>query len=200
MAEHRTYVASFGFFMAAGVVVAKLAGAGTDSGRFRLALVRVALAVALVALASLTIARNRVWGSAVTLWADAARKAPHTWLPAQSLAEALRHADDCPAAIESYRRAISLRPEEGNAYLGMAWCLLDTGQIARAAEALRLGMSQAPTNTAIQMQLAGLEERYYNDPAAALSLCRGALAVDPRLVEAQQCVRRTEQAIAARRR
>ncbi len=52
----------------------------------------------------------------------------------------------------------------------------------------------------MQLQLATLDERYFDDPAEALRVCREALALDPGLAEARDCVRRTEQAIAARRR
>ena len=100
----------------------------------------------LAVLIGLTISRNRVWASPISLWADAAEKAPDTWLAVHGLAEAYRQEGECPLAMDPYRRAIELRPQKAESYLGLAWCFLDLQQIPSAAETLRLGMSRAPEN------------------------------------------------------
>ena len=195
MSEHRTYVASFGLFMAAGTGLSGLAGlTGQVRPGRRAALWATAFGAVLVVLTALSISRNRVWADPVSLWTDAVQKAPQTWLPLQGLAEAQRQAGQCQAATEPYQRAIELLPGKAESYLGLAWCLLDLGRVPDAAETLRLGISRAPENAQIPLQLAVIEERYFRDPAEALRLCQGALALAPDLTAAQDCVRRNQQA------
>ena len=92
MSEHRTYVASFGLFMAAGTGLSSLAGLTGQAGRSPRGALATAFATVLVVLTALSISRNRVWADPVSLWTDAVEKAPQTWLPLQGLAEAHRQA------------------------------------------------------------------------------------------------------------
>ena len=192
MSEHRTYVASFGLFMAAGTGLSSLAGFTGQArpGRRRAALSAAAFATVLVVLTALSISRNRVWADPVSLWTDAVEKAPQAWLPLQGLAEAHRQAGECQAATEPYQRAIELLPGKAESYLGLAWCLLDLGRVPEAAETLRLGIDRAPENAPLRLQLAVLEERYFRNRGEALRLCQGALALDPAMAAARDCVQR----------
>jgi protein O-mannosyl-transferase len=190
IAEHRLYVASFGIFMAAGAVAARLAGAGVPSSPRRRAIAVATLTALLVVLAGLTVVRNRVWADPVTLWTDAAAKAPDTWLAVQGLAEARRGAGDCEGALPVFRRAIELQPQNGTSYMGMAGCLVSAGRVTDAADLLRLGMQRAPRDTSVRMALADLEERYLGDRAEALRLCQSVLGLAPGLADARKCVDR----------
>ena len=191
MSEHRTYVASFGLFMAAGTGLSRLAGLAAQARLgLRATVSAAAFAAVLVVLTALSISRNRIWANSVSLWTDAVEEAPQTWLPLQGLAEAHREAGECQAAIEPYRRAIELVPGKAESYLGLAWCLLDLGRPAEAAETLRLGIDHAPENAPLRLQLAVVEERYFRDRGEALRLCQSALALAPELAAARDCVQR----------
>ena len=200
MSEHRTYIASFGFFIAAGWAVAAAAGGAAQTNRLRPRAAAGLLGLALAALLAATIARNRVWASPVTLWADAEKKAPGIWLAVNGLADAKRQADDCAGALEDYEHAIVLQPQKGESYLGAAWCEMQLGQATRAAETLRLGIARAPESTQMRLQLAALEVSYFGRPEEALRICREAVALAPGLADARACVERNERALANRRR
>ena len=196
MAEHRAYVASLGFFMAVASIVTYVAGLGElEARRARLLVTAAALSAVVVGLATLTISRNRLWADPIALWTDAVQKAPGTWAAVHGLADAEHQTGDCRAAIEEYQRAIALLPQAAESYAGMADCFLELKRVPSAAETLRLGLSRAPDDTRLQLQLAVLEEQYFRDPAEALRLCQSALARSPGLRFAQDCVRRNQQVL-----
>lgn len=130
MAEHRVYLASCGFFMSVSAIIWQ-----SDGLRRRPALTMIGLITLLAVLAAMTIVRNRVWSDPVLLWEDAARKAPSTWMAQYGAAEANRLGGDCASAIAPYRRAISIRPTEVAAHLGLAECMQ---RLDRPEEALRI--------------------------------------------------------------
>jgi len=68
--------------------------------------------VVLLALAMLTITRNRVWASPVTLWGEAVDLAPDHYRPHLLLGEALEDAGRQADAEDQYRVAIALRPDD----------------------------------------------------------------------------------------
>jgi tetratricopeptide (TPR) repeat protein len=71
--EHRLYLPSVGFFMAA---TAGCAGIAAQRQRYRTAL-WAATALLCLALAAGTLARNRVWSSELALWQDVLEKSPN---------------------------------------------------------------------------------------------------------------------------
>jgi Flp pilus assembly protein TadD len=92
--------------------------------------------VAVALLALLTLKRNEVWADPVTLWSDAAAKAPLTWAPYYALGDALRDRGDCKGAVKVYRRAIELRPDDSRARVNLGVCLAQTGAYDEARAAL----------------------------------------------------------------
>jgi tetratricopeptide (TPR) repeat protein len=104
--EHRLYLASIG------ILLPLAAAAGVALRRLGPARVRVAGAVAavavLAALGAATAARNRVWHSALALWADAAEKSPgkaRIWV---NLGTAQHFAGRYAEAVTSYDRGLAL--------------------------------------------------------------------------------------------
>ena len=198
MSEHRTYVASFGFFMAVGAIVGSMwMGAAFARGWWRPA-AAVVFVAALAVLISLTVARNRVWRDQVSLWSDAAEKAPNTWLAVYGLAESYRATGQCRAALEPYRKAVDLQPAKPDTYLGYASCLRNVGSTLEALQVLRSGMSRAPESTVLILALASMEERQFRNVPVALQLCQSALKISPGSDEAKSCVERNEKFLADR--
>ncbi|WP_136516097.1 tetratricopeptide repeat protein [Geomonas edaphica] len=136
--EHRVYLPSVGAFIA-------FAAAASLLLRRVPALASMAAAtVVVLALAGTTFARNQVWGSEVSLWSDAVRKAPNKARPHYNLALALdkvnRSDEALPHAVEAARFA----PSEPYAYNLIGSIMAKTGRIEQAAAALTEAVRLAP--------------------------------------------------------
>jgi protein O-mannosyl-transferase len=108
--EHRTYLPSFGFFLAL---------TGTTFYFFWDRYRQVALSIlALLVLtnAVLTYERNKVWKSAYTLWGDCVKKSPNKPRPLSNYGKALADAGNSSDALSYYNRAIELNPRFFTAY------------------------------------------------------------------------------------
>lgn len=119
--------------------------AGAAVGLMRVAGKRamvVVVGVIVAALAVTTVARNRVYRSEVTLWADTVAKRPSNARAQFNLGAVLLNAGREREAIEALERAVRLEPKHAEARnaLGNAWTRL--GELARAwpqyEEAVRL--------------------------------------------------------------
>ena len=178
MAEHRAYLASAGVFLVAGVGLDRLVAWWGAHDRRPARLPHVAALAILAVLGMLTMARNRVWADPVTLWRDAAAKAPLTWAPHQALGDALRDNQGCEAAIPAYRRAVELRPEDNRARINLGVCLAHTGAYAEAARAFEEALAVDPGSADAHVNLGWLASLAKRPQLAARHL-RAALAREP---------------------
>ncbi len=126
MFEHRVYLPSMGIFVAVAALLARVRV--ISSPRAWIA----ATAALTMSLAALTIARNRVWGSDFTLWADAASKSPNKPRPLNNLGNALLAGGDARGAIAAYERAIQADPLYVKAYFNLGEALQKVGEHAAA--------------------------------------------------------------------
>ncbi len=175
MAEHRAYLASAGVFMAVAGLLATPRPKAAWSHRFA----HVASVAALViVMASLTVARNTVWGSPVTLWAEATNRAGDLWEPHYALADALRESGDCRRATAEYEIVVRMRPYHRDAHTNLGICLAQTNRLAEAETAFQRALEIDPsfargyTNLAALALTAGKPER-------ARDLYQEALRVEP---------------------
>jgi protein O-mannosyl-transferase len=189
MAEHRLYLPGCGLFLAVGAVAVRLVP--DDRGRRARALAA-ASGLLLVGLSAATHHRNRIWSDPIRLWEEAVRLAPASADAATNLAAAYMYAGDTARADLAFERALAVGPGRVAAYAGYADSLLGRGDIDRGAAVLRLGIENVPRSAALRLMLARLEERAYGNVPEALRLCREALALDPGLTEAADCVRRLD--------
>jgi len=184
MAEHRVYTAGCGLFLAVAAGFARLdARLGGRAGR-RASWPRLVGLGVLVVLAGLTVARNRVWQDPVTLWGDAAHKAPQTWAAHYGHAEALRAAGRCAEAVEVYRRAVELQPGMVQPYLNAGICLAEVGRLDEAAAMLERARQLEPDNPKAYNNLGVLAART-GRLEEARDLFLEALVRDPLNVEAR---------------
>jgi len=182
MAEHRVYLASMGVFLIAALALAwglpspSRAAAGRARGlpAWRMA----AFVVALATLGGLTVARNRVWASPVTLWADAVAAAPAAWEPHYQLGDALRESGRCGDAIEQYRIVTELGPAHRDAFNNLGICLAETGDLDQAREAFDRALAIDPGFARAHNNLGGLA-LVARDPVEARRQFERALALDP---------------------
>lgn len=197
MAEHRVYLASCGFFMAVAATALRASGLREQAESRRRVTAAAVLGLVLAGLTGLTVARNRIWADPVRLWEDAVRKAPFTYMSHYGLADAYRSIGDCESAGPAYERALRIRPQNVDAYLGLAECLTELGRSDDARTVLRLGIERSPMDARVRLALAALEESRRN-PAEALRFCRDVLAVSPGNATAEACVVRNQEALDGR--
>ena len=143
MAEHRVYLASAGFFLVVAQQLARwLEGAAVRAPRVRWA--GAAVFSVLVILASLTVSRNRVWSSAVSLWSEATVHAAGMWEPSYALGDSLREAGDCAGAVPAYRTVVDMRPAHRDAHTNLGICLAQTGQLGSSRREFRRALEIDP--------------------------------------------------------
>jgi Flp pilus assembly protein TadD len=195
MAEHRLYLPSVGFFLAIAAIADRVMGPREASTR-RIVTATVAWSCIIAALAAGTLVRHRAWVDSVSIWRDAARKAPGTYMAQYGLAEAYRNSSDCANAIKAYVRAMEIRPSKADSYIGYAWCLLDQGQPERARTQLELAVVRAPTDVHANVALAVVEGTVFGDMARAADICRTVVRFAPGNREAGDCARRITQKVA----
>jgi tetratricopeptide (TPR) repeat protein len=204
MAEHRVYLASAGLFLAAAVAAGRFArwlGGRRLGGALTLA--RLALVAVLGLLASLTVARNAVWADPLTLWRDAAAKAPDAWLPQLAVGDALSARGDCAGALPAYRAAARLRPQEPLIRVNLAACLIATRELDEAervlqdALALDPALAWAHANLGVVAALRGDAPRARAQFREALRLCRELATRAPATPGVEDCIRRNQARLAA---
>ena len=177
MAEHRVYLASVGIFMsAAGVLTTRLEGE-RPSHRVTRA-VAAGLAAVVTICFVLTVLRNQVWASPVTLWAEATVRAEGMWEPHYALADSLREKGDCGAALAEYRAVVALRPEHRDAFTNLGICLAQSGEVAEAEQVFRRVLEIDPSFSRGYTNLGALA-LVAGDTARARDYYREALAQDP---------------------
>lgn len=132
MAEHRVYLASVGLFLAVAVAIGWLSVRFSHTRPILQWTFRVTIAAGVLSLAGHTVIRNAVWSSAVSLWGDAAYKAPDHWYPALLLGESLHDAGQHAQAIAEFQRSIQLRSFEAPTYGKAGICLVETGHLDEA--------------------------------------------------------------------
>ncbi len=194
MAEHRVYLANAGIFIAVASALARGAKSGAATADKAIVsrwlslepgpslVVRVGRAAVfcagLLVLFALTVMRNRVWSDPVALWTEATVHAEGMWEPHYALADSLREAGDCPAALQEYQRVVALHPAHRDAFTNMGICLAQTGQLEDAERSFRRVLEIDPsfprgyTNLGALALVAG-------DTTRARDYYREAIAQDP---------------------
>ena len=122
-----------------------------------------------VGLMAITYQRNEVWGSALSLWSDAAAKSPNKARPHFQLAYAHYEKGQCVQASRSYARAAELQPPDDQLYVDWALALDCAGQSALALSRLEDANKMKPTahNYALMGMIRG-KTRQYDEGLAAL--------------------------------
>jgi hypothetical protein len=178
MAEHRVYLASAGIFIALAASMSRWLERDPDPSRMVRRAVAGGFCMVLAVLCALTVIRNRVWSDPVALWAEASLHAESMWEPHYALADSLREAGDCPAALPEYRKVVALLPEHRDAHTNLGICLAQTGQLEDAERAFRRVLEIDPafprgyTNLGALALVAG-------DTTRARDYYREAIAQDP---------------------
>jgi Flp pilus assembly protein TadD len=132
--EHRVYLPSVGFFLAAASLGA-LAAHRLAPARAAAATLAAGILVS-VLLGAATLARNAVWSTELTLWTDVVAKSPRKSRSRDNLGLALAHRRREAEAIVQFREAIRLDPKNVRAWNNLGVALVKTGRRAESAAAL----------------------------------------------------------------
>lgn len=124
IAEHRMYLPLATVLI--GLVVALQRTVGRRMGP--------AILVVAGALATATVARNRDYHSALTIWTDTVAKRPENPRARASLAEAHAQQQRWPEALQEYEHALRLRPDYADAESDYATILLEVGRTEDAIQ------------------------------------------------------------------
>ena len=152
--EHRVYLPSVGFFVAAATGLAALArrlvplraGAATAAAGAAISL----------ALGAATFARNQVWATDVSIWTDAVAKSPGKSRPRGNLGLALARLHRETEAIPVLREAVRLDPGNFRALTNLGVCLSRAGSADEAREALLAAIRVKPDYAEPQYDLGRL--------------------------------------------
>jgi protein O-mannosyl-transferase len=158
MAEHRVYLASCGLFLAIGDAAGRATSWIDRLGTRVRVLPRAVIGLTLLSYLGLTITRNQIWSSPVTLWGEAVDLAPAHFRPRLLLGEALEDVGRRSEAAEEYRRAIQLQPAEPTGHIKLGQLLARTGQVQEAREQFQLVLASDPHNEHAHQSLAMLDQ------------------------------------------
>jgi tetratricopeptide (TPR) repeat protein len=147
MLEHRLYLPSVGFFLAATIAVA-LAG-GVERRRLRLG---VLIGIALV-LATATLRRNAVWADEPRFWADLLEKSPHKPRVLYNVGYYELQRGHGGRARELLERAVAADPGYAAAWIWLGHLARREGDGERAIAAYRRAAAADPTNWATLVDL-----------------------------------------------
>jgi Tfp pilus assembly protein PilF len=141
-------------------------------GRRRAILATAAVAVC-VALGSLTVARNRVYGSEIGIWRDTIEKRPGNARALENLAVVHVRRGEIERAAGLFRRAIEAAPGFADALEGLGGSLIDLGRrdegVARLQQALAI--NPAAYHALENLGLIALDEGRFGDALEMLGRC-----------------------------
>lgn len=145
--EHRLYLPGIGLSVAAAGLLLAVAGR-------RRPVAALIVAVYTTWFALLAFDRTRAWTDELTLWGDAAARAPLMVKPHVRLGDALAGAGRTDAAEAAYRRALDLRPQHVAARNNLGRLYLERGDLTAAAEQFRQLLAAQPDNAPARLNLA----------------------------------------------
>ena len=137
----------------------------------------------IVALATLTIARNRVYATELSLWQDTLRKVPGNSRAHQYYGSALARANRMDEALREFEVSLSIRPTHFT-YGKLGFALFEKGRLDEARQALEIAVKLAPDYPGHRANLGGVYFQLGRWPDALAQLQR-AVELAPRHVHAR---------------
>ena len=132
VSEHRTYLPNIGFFLA---VSTGLAGSLTSKKR----LIALSFILAILVSASLlTLKRNYIWQSEISLWEDAVEKAPEHVKSINALGVAYIRAGKDDKARPVFQKGLNVDPFNHKLHLNMGIIFNNDGNLDKAEEHFKL--------------------------------------------------------------
>ena len=135
VSEHRTYLPNIGFFLA---VSTGLAASLTSKNR----LITLSFILAILVSASLlTLKRNYIWQSEISLWEDAVKKAPEDVKSINALGVAYIKARKNDKARSVFQKGLNVDPFNHKFHINMGILFKNDGNLDKAEEHFKLAAS-----------------------------------------------------------
>jgi protein O-mannosyl-transferase len=128
--------------------------------------------------ALLSMQRNQVWQSEMTLWADAVKKAPDMYRAQSNWGKALQESGHWEEALVVYKKAIELDPRHGDAYNNLATIHHLHGNLSEAILWYEKALERYPDYEEIHQNLADAHAQR-GDLIAAITAYQRALGENP---------------------
>jgi tetratricopeptide (TPR) repeat protein len=175
MSEHRTYLPSLAFCTGITAYIYSLCRNNSPIWNHR---VVVATCAVLGTFCLLTLQRNQVYSSRLSLWSDTVAKSPTKARPALALGNAYLDLNQHDLAIVWLKRSIQLNPDYKEPYLSLGSIYSSLG---RNMEAIALYESYLESHPPGRRVLTNLALAYYDIgmPNEAVACLKAALEVDP---------------------
>jgi len=175
ISEHRTYLPSLAFCSGISAYLYTLCRDGGPAWNRRMI---VAACAILGVFSLLTVQRNQIYSSRLSLWSDTAAKSPHKARPALALGNVYLDLGQHELAIDWLKRSISLNPDYKEAYLSLGTVFSSLG---RNLEAIGLYESYLESHPPGRRILSNLALAYYEVgmPDEAIACLNTALKIDP---------------------
>ena len=138
--EHRTYLPSFGFFLA--IVAALFALFGE---RYKWAMAGILLLV-IASNSLLTFQRNKVWKDDLTLWSDVVEKSPGKARAITNRGSAYATLGEWDRAMEDYSRALQLDPKFPISLMSRGFAFKNMGKYEKAVADYSVAIEVDPYN------------------------------------------------------
>lgn len=152
MFEHRIYLPSVGLVMSVSALLwflySRLSPLGAVARNFS-----VTILILAVILSKMTVSRNRVWRSEVTLWEDAVSKSPAKGRTHGALGHAYQRAGRGEDAVRAYADALRLVPSDYIARNNLGSLFLKQGRYADAAGEFKRAIEYSPTTAVAHFNL-----------------------------------------------
>lgn len=175
MSEHRTYLPSVAFCMGMTAHIYSLRHRLTPVWSLRITM-GLCMLVALFGL--LTVQRNFVYASRISLWSDTASKNPMKARPALALGNAYVETQQDDKAIEWLMKAVTLNPNYLESYLSLGSLFQDLSMPYNAIDLYESYLSSHESNPRILSNLA-LAYREVGVPDRAITALQLAVELDP---------------------
>jgi tetratricopeptide (TPR) repeat protein len=169
--EHRAYIPGLGVALVGAWIFQRLAQRNKN-------LSRAAAWVAVIVLLAMTVRRNPVFASNVTLWEDAEKKSPEKPRPHLNLGQAYQNSGRKDDALREYEHALTLNPDLHVASTNIAAIYLDRGELGKAEEVSLRVASRAPNFTEAFINL-GVVYLRKQEPDKAIAAFDRVLAANP---------------------
>jgi hypothetical protein len=136
-AERYTYIASFGICLLGAIGIEGLSRVTLSFGKLRISLKKgesVVGTIIIALLIALTMQRNRVWGTTVTLWEDAVKAGPVSAYALRNLGASYYIYKDYDRAIKYYLQAKAAQPTHFETYQKLVYLYDLIGQSNKSLE------------------------------------------------------------------
>jgi len=168
VADHYTYLPMLGPALAAAWLASRLPERGMVG----------VIVIGSLVLGMLSFRQARTWRDAVTIFEQALRVNPQSWVAENQLAAARGARGDYPAAVEHARRAAALNPHAPTVHIVLALNLAKLGRTEEAVDAYRAALRIVPDDVFANTNLANLlaDHKRYDQ---AIEHYRRAIRADP---------------------